>query len=145
MDGAYTAEELRKLHSAYAIVRKAFPGEDPETLLQMLDICLKNEGLFVAPASEMVMGVFRYNPRDVIGGRTLLQIVMDYDYDTLKLLDLRHGEVLHIVGFTSNKGDGFKIVRRFIKAFAPRAVSTHRFRNGKRFFCCRKHVGGWNA
>ncbi len=138
--GYYSPDELRKLTEAFEITKKAFPNEEPKILLELLDICLKNQGLYVAPAAGMVMGFFRYNPRLRIGERTLLDTVKDYDYETLKLLDLSDGEVVHIVGFASNKGDGYRIVRKFIKALNPRAVSTHRFRDGVRYFCCRKNV-----
>lgn len=133
-------EQAKTLVEAFRIIRKAFPDEAAEDLLELLELCRKNDGLLVAPRSEMVMGYFRYNPGQKIGERKMIDIVKDYDFETLKLLDLRNGIVVHIVGFASPLGGGFGAMRPILHALNARAVSTHRIKNGERYFALRKNV-----
>ena len=132
--------QARTLFDAYRIIRKAFPEETAEDLLELLELCRKNDGLLVAAQSEMVMGYFRYNPGSKIGERKMIDVVKDYDIETLKVLDLREGIVVHIVGFASPLGGGFRAMRPILHALNPRAVSTHRVKPGGRYFALRKNV-----
>lgn len=132
--------QARTLIDAYRILRKAFPDESAEMLLELLELCRKNDGLLVAPQSEMVMGYFRYNPAAKLGERKMIDVVKDYDIEALKVLDLREGDVVHVVGFTAPKGYGFRFFRKFVNALNPRGVSAHRISDGGKYFVLRKHV-----
>ena len=133
-------QQARTLLDAYRIIRKAFPDEPAEDLLELLELCRRNDGLLVAPASEVVLGVIRYNPGSKIGDRRMIDVVKDYDVEILKMLDLREGIVVHIIGFASPLGGGFRAMRPILHALNPRAVSTHRIKNGERYFALRKNV-----
>ena len=132
--------QARTLFDAYRIIRKAFPEETTETLLELLELCRRNDGLLVAPQSELVMGYFRYNPGSKIGERKMIDVVSNYDIETLKVLDLREGMVVHIVGFASPLGGGFRAMRPILHALNPQAVSTHRVKPDGRYFALRKNV-----
>lgn len=133
-------EQARTLIEAYRILRKAFPNEPSEDLLELLEICRRNDGLLVAPRSEMVMGYFRYYPGATVGDRKMIDVVKNYDIETLKKIPLIEGPIIHVVGFTAPKGCGYKIMRRIFHALNGRGVSAHRIKNGESYFVLRKNV-----
>jgi len=138
--GSYLDDKQGELLlTAYRLARKSFPNATSDELLDLLELCRKNNGLFIDRDLEIVMGVFWYYPGSRIAGKKMVDIVKEYDLDTLKLLDLREGSVLHIVGYVGPKG-AFPMVRKMIHDLNPRAVSTHREKPEGRYFALRKNT-----
>ena len=130
--------EATELLEAYRIARRYFPKLDANQLLDAIDLCRKAGGLYVSRG--ITFATFQYHPGQVIGGKRMLDIIAEWDIETLKQLDLSQGPILHIM-FFSTTGNCQRVFRRMVDAINPEGCSAHRFKkNGDTVFSVRKNA-----
>jgi hypothetical protein len=130
--------EADQLIDAWKLARKHFPKEPAQSLLDGLELCRDNGGLY--KTQLVCFAFFRYHPGGMVEDRRMFDVVREWDILTLKQLDLSAGPVVHVMFFSADNGC-FDIFRRLINALNPKGVSAHRIKsNGLYHFSLRKHV-----
>lgn len=142
MGGYYLHQEehTQKLADAFTIARSHFPHLPVDQLIEGLELCIANDGLYTIPASGMLFAFVRFDPRNQVEDRTMLEVINEFNIDFLKSYDLSEGPVVHVVAFVA-RHNGYRLFRELIDALNPFGVSGHRqLKDGSRVLFMRKNV-----
>ena len=128
-------EQDKVFSEAFLVVRKYFPQFENEQILQGLALCQRAGGLYTLPRQKptTVLASFRYHPLEKVDSRTMIQIVEEFDIETLATKPLITGPCLHVVAFITDL-PGYTTFRSMMKVLNPFAISVHRWNHADHRF-----------
>lgn len=130
-----TADDDKVFSEAFLVVRKYFPQFENDQILQGLAICQRAGGLYTMPRSKptTVLATFRYHPLEMVDNRRMLEVVEQFDLETLATKPLVTGPCLHVVAFVTDL-PGYTTFQSMMRVLNPFAISVHRWNHAENRF-----------